>query len=209
MSRGGSSFAPNPALGWTFGALAVTVACDGLLDGLILGSGVLLCNVLLYAALKPVRALLSDRLALPVSVAILAALASLYGTAIRAFAPTAALGLGIYLPLLAVNSLGLHTIRRCAFASSIETRKAARRLATILRESVGSFAVCVLVGALREMLGAGTLTLPSLDREVLRIAIATAPPLAIFSSPAGAFMLLGAMAAIYRAVLRGSGRRLP
>ncbi|MDP3177535.1 MAG: Rnf-Nqr domain containing protein [Spirochaetaceae bacterium] len=209
MSYRGSSFAPNPALGWAFGTLAVTIACDALPDGLILGFGVFLCNVLLYAAIKPVRALLSDRLALPVAAAILAALASLYGSAIRAFAPTTALGLGIYLPLLAVNSLGLHTIRRCAFAATIETRKAASRFATIMRESAGTFFVCVLVGALREMLGSGTLTFPALDSEVLRIAIASAPPFGIFSTPAGAFMLLGTMAAIYRAALRGSGRRTP
>ena len=99
---------------------------------------------------------------------------------------TELLALGIYLPLLCVEPL---LIYRFARVQEIP-RKA---LSKGLRITVGYAVILLLLGCIREFLAAGTVFgLPVMDYGALPVA----------SMPAGGFILLGVVCAVWRAIVR-------
>jgi Na+-translocating ferredoxin:NAD+ oxidoreductase RnfE subunit len=69
------------------------------------------------------------------------------------------------------------------------------------------FITAACVGGLREIIGLGTLTLPTPGLTPSRIEVTDFAPLRILVSPAGGFILLGFFIAAYRAILGVGGRK--
>jgi hypothetical protein len=70
------------------------------------------------------------------------------------------------------------------------------------------FVTAAFVGALREIIGLATLTLPSPGMLPERVTIADFAPLRILVSPSGGFILLAFLIAAYRALIHTGGRNL-
>ena len=96
------------------------------------------------------------------------------------------LALGIYLPLLTVEPLLIYRFGRAQETLS-------KAFAKGLRTTVGYALVLLLVGCVRELLAAGT---------VFGAALADFAPLPMASMPAGGFILLGVLCAVWRAMVR-------
>jgi electron transport complex protein RnfE len=212
MSESGSPFVPNAALAGFAGAGILAAAADSLGKGLVLGIGASLCALVLAATIPALRSLVPDRLRAPSALSLAAALASLYSLALRAYSPATSESLGIFLPLLAVNCLDMHVLRRASLSQErVRSRDEGEERARFLglaREALGYLLAAALVGALREAAGSGTISLPTPGGD-FRIILSDAAPARLFVAPAGGFLLLGSMAAIYRLVLRWRGRRIP
>lgn len=95
------------------------------------------------------------------------------------------LTLGIYLPMLVVEPLLIYRYGRVQ-----ETLRKA--VSKGLRVTVGYVVVLLVVGCLREWLAAGTVFGFALSQNIL--------PLPMASMPAGGFILLGVVSAIWRAL---------
>jgi len=195
-------FTPDPLLGALIGLCPVVAASDSLADGVILGLGAALSALVLGLSLPSLKSLMPARLRSPMAFALAAGLAALYGLAAEAYSPLLAKGLGIYLPLVAVNCLVLASLRRGLRPGEDSALGLA---ATVFLY----FLVSVLVAGLREVLGAGSLTLPTPGLSPRSLVILESPPLRLLVAPAGGFMVLGCLAAAYRLVQRVRGRRLP
>lgn len=195
-------FTPDPLLGALIGLCPVVAASDSLADGVVLGLGAVLSALVLGLSLPSLKSLLPARLRAPIALALAAGLAALYGLAAEAYSPLVARGLGVYLPLVAVNCLVLASLRR-GLKPGEDTALGLAATAFLY------LLVVVLIAGLREVLGAGRLTLPTPGLSPESIVLLESPPLRLLVAPAGGFMILGCLAAGYRLAQRARGRRLP
>ncbi|HOX32807.1 MAG TPA: Rnf-Nqr domain containing protein [Spirochaetales bacterium] len=211
MREDAAPFTPNPVLAGLFGLGPLAVAARSLPEGLLLGLGAAFCALALGLAAPPLRRQLPERFRASASLILATAFAILYGQLIEAYFPVSAEGLGIYLPLLAVNCLSLQAIRQGARQGPRPSGPAAEaplRYGIIARGAGGYLAVAILLGALRELIGLGSLSLPGLGQNRLILLLSEEPPLRLIAAPAGGFILIGFLTALYRAALRASGRRI-
>jgi Na+-translocating ferredoxin:NAD+ oxidoreductase subunit E len=207
MSARASAFTPNPLLAGMLGVCPLVAADRGLPEGIALGLGAAICSLVLGALAATSRNVVPDRLRALFSLAASTAIALLYAYGVRAYSPALADGLGIFLPLLAVSALSLHSLKRSSPAAGSAAPR--DRYASIAKEAASFLATAILIGALREILGRGTLTIPLPGEGMLRLAALPLSPMRAMASPAGGFMLVGCLAAAYRLVLRSAGRKLP
>ena len=205
MSDNRESFVPNPVLAGLVGICPLIAASRSLAEGTAYGLGAALCALAIGALGPPARSLIADRLQAPVTLAFSAALSLAYGYFIRAYSPVIAASLWIYLPLLAVSGLSLSTLRRGAYSERFGP-DGRSRFGALAIEALTFLLVAAFVGALREIVGVGSLTLPTPGNKPLLVDIAGFAPLRLLVTPAGGFIFLGFLVAAYRAIAH-SGRR--
>ncbi len=208
MKTGKDPFVPNPILGGLVGVFPLAAAAYSLANGLVLGLGAALCSIALASLMPALRAIAPDRLRAPLSLGISAALALLYSDLIALVAPVTGIGLGVYLPLLAVNSMSMHILRG-GHTPLLKEDSATSRMIIVLREAMGFFLVALLIGAVREAAGFGTLVFPAVFANGARLVLTKGAPLLLLASPAGGFILIGCSVALYRVILRKAARRIP
>jgi Na+-translocating ferredoxin:NAD+ oxidoreductase subunit E len=208
VSENRDAFVPNPILAGLVGICPLVVASRSLAEGATYGLGAGISALVLGALVPPVRAIIADRLQAPATLAFSAALALAYGFCVRMYSATLAAGLGIYLPLLAVSGLSLSTLRRCSSPSRYGP-DGRSRLGDIASESLMFLLTAAFIGGAREIVGLGTLTLPTPGLELARLRVADFAPLRMLLTPAGGFILIGFVVAAYRAFSRSRGRRQP
>jgi electron transport complex protein RnfE len=201
VSGARDGFIPNPVLAGLVGICPLVVAASSLASGLAYGLGVALCATALGLIVPSARSLIPDRLQAPATLALSAALALIYGYCLRIYSPVIAQALWIYLPLLAVSALSLKSIKLPSTPGRFGP-DGKSRLGTIAFESLLFLLTSAFVGALRELIGLGTLTLPLPGFSPARRVLLDFEPLRILVSPAGGFILLGFLVALHRAGYR-------
>jgi Na+-translocating ferredoxin:NAD+ oxidoreductase subunit E len=209
MSDRKESFVPNPVLAGLVGICPLIVVSRSLAEASIYGLIVALCALILGAVVPPLRTVVPDRLQAPVTLALSAALAIAFGFCASVYSPTVAAGLGIYLPLLAVSGLSLTTLRRSSSTSDRLGPDGRSRFGAVALESLMFFLTAAVIGAVREAIGLGTITLPVPALVPARLSISDAELARFFITPAGGFIILGMAVAGYRMLKRISGRKLP
>ena len=169
-------------------ALAVTTAAgNGLAMGLIFTAVLLLCNLIVSA----LRDAIPPEGRLPARILILAALVSVAELCAEAFCTPIYDALGIYLPLLVLTGIAL---------DGAETLPPQDAVPDALGKGLGFTLALTLVGALRELLGSGTI----FGTQVFS---ADVSPVGIFAQPPGAFLTLALLIAILNAADFGQRRR--
>ena len=185
----------NPTLRLVLGpcpTLAVTTAAvNGIGMGLS-ATVVLICSNL---AISLLRNIIPDKVRIPAFITIIAGFVSVVQMLVKAFLPAIDKELGIYLPLIVVNCIIL--ARAEMFASKNPP------LASVLDGAgmgIGFTAVLTLMGAVRELLGAGSLfSFPVTSRFI--------SPMIIFLLPPGGFFVFGMLVAASNAIAKRSGKK--
>ncbi|GAB4366140.1 MAG: electron transport complex subunit E [Spirochaetales bacterium] len=126
-------------------------------------------------------------------IAILAFWVALLEILLEAYVPRVRDSLGIYLPLLAVNTFILGTILPAGTSKKID-------LYGSLLFGLGYLITIGSMGAVREILGSGTLTLLSWEGGTFQYGILPPPmqPIRFFVLPAGGLILYGYLKAGFR-----------
>jgi len=129
---------------------------------------------------------------IPAYIAIIATLVTAVDIVLQAYSPALSKSLGIFIPLIVVNCIILG--RAHAFASK-------NTLGASFLDAVSmgfGFAVgLVTIALIREILGAGTITIiPS--RSQIRIPVLSDNPILVFSLPAGALIVMGFLQGFFR-----------
>lgn len=185
--------ASNPVFRLVLGmcpTLAVTTsAFNGLGMGLA-ATVVLVCSNVLVSLL---RNIIPDKVRIPAFVLIIATFVTIVEMLLRKFVPALYSALGIYLPLIVVNCIIL--ARAEAFAS---TNRVFDSALDGLGMGLGFTLSLLLIGFIREIIGAGTLFMGSLGEVEFGVAIGNLPDyaLGVFLLPAGGFLTLGILMAI-------------
>ena len=185
----------NPVLRLVLGTcptLAVTTAAINGIGMGISATVVLICSNLVISLLRNV---IPDKVRIPAFITIIAGFVSVVQMLVKAFLPSIDKALGIYLPLIVVNCIIL--ARAEMFASKNPVLPS---VLDGLGMGLGFTATLTLMGALREILGAGTLfSLPVTANFI--------SPMIIFLLPPGGFFVFGMLVAASNALAKRSGKK--
>ena len=174
----------NPSLRLVLGTcptLAVTtLAVNGLGMGLA-ATFVLVCSNIAISAL---RKIIPDKVRLPAYITVIATFVTVLQMLVKAFVPALDSALGIFLPLIVVNCIILGRAEMFASKNSIG-------LSALdgLGMGLGFTGTLVVMGSVREVLGAGTL----FGVQVMPAAV---DPMTVFIIPPGGFFVFGCLMAL-------------
>jgi electron transport complex protein RnfE len=181
-------FRENPILIIMLG-LCGALACSGsAIDGAGMGiafSFVIICSNVVVALIRKIT---PNQIRIPVFITVISTFVTIIDYAMKAYTPALSRSLGVFVPLIVVNCIIMG--RAEAFASK---NGVAASLMDAIGMSVGFTVVITLMGAIRELLGAGTL----FGRQVLG---AWYQPVLIFILPPGAFLVLGFLMALQKRI---------
>ncbi len=174
----------NPVLCLVLGtcpALAVTTSATNAIGMGAAATVVLLCSNVVISLLRRV---IPSTVRIPAYITLIAAFVTVVQMLVKAFTPAIDEALGIYLPLIVVNCIILG--RAEMFASKNRVIPSAL---DALGMGIGFTAALLLMGMIRELLGAGTLfgapIMPSFYT-----------PITVFVLPAGGFFVFGLLIAL-------------
>ena len=174
----------NPSLRLVLGTcptLAVTtLAVNGLGMGLA-ATFVLVCSNIAISAL---RKIIPDKVRLPAYITVIATFVTVLQMLVKAFVPALDSALGIFLPLIVVHCIILGRAEMFASKNSIG-------LSALdgLGMGLGFTGTLVVMGSVREVLGAGTLF-------GIQVMPAAVDPMTVFITPPGGFFVFGCLMAL-------------
>ena len=174
----------NPSLRLVLGTcptLAVTtLAVNGLGMGLA-ATFVLVCSNIAISAL---RKIIPDKVRLPAYITVIATFVTVLQMLVKAFVPALDSALCIFLPLIVVNCIILGRAEMFASKNSIG-------LSALdgLGMGLGFTGTLVVMGSVREVLGAGTLF-------GIQVMPAAVDPMTVFITPPGGFFVFGCLMAL-------------
>ncbi len=181
----------NPVLCLVLGTcptLAVTTAASNAIGMGIAATLVLVCS---NAAISLLRNLIPDKVRIPAYITVIAGFVTIVQMLVKAFAPEIDKSLGIYLPLIVVNCIILG--RAEMFASK---NRVLASMADGLGMGIGFTATLLLMGSIRELLGAGTIFGLSILKNFM-------DPIIIFLLPPGGFFVFGMLIALANKLNKG------
>ncbi|NLK26751.1 MAG: electron transport complex subunit E [Clostridiales bacterium] len=161
--------------------LAVTTsALNGAGMGLSTTAVLVAANVLISA----LRKFIPDKVRMPSYIVVVASLVTIVQLLLQAYIPSVNEALGIYIPLIVVN---------CIIFGRVEAYAAKNTVGLAMFDGIGmglGFTVAlILIGAFRELLGAGTLFGYGIMPEAFE-------PITIFVQAPGAFLVLALLTAL-------------
>lgn len=185
----------NPVLRLVLGTCPTLAVTTAAINGIGMGLSatlVLVCSNLVISLLRNV---IPDKVRIPAFITIIAGFVSVVQMLVKAFLPSIDKALGIYLPLIVVNCIILARAEMFASKNSV--------LPSVLDGlgmGVGFTAVLTLMGAIRELLGAGTIfSLPVTANFI--------SPMIIFLLPPGGFFVFGMLVAASNAIAKKNGKK--
>ena len=142
----------NPTLRLVLGTCPTLAVTTAAINGIGMGLSATLVLVCSNLAISLLRNIIPDKVRIPAFITIIAGFVSVVQMLVKAFLPEIDKSLGIYLPLIVVNCIILARAEMFASKNSV--------LPSVLDGlgmGVGFTAVLTLMGAIRELLGAGSL----------------------------------------------------
>ncbi|BFT30960.1 electron transport complex subunit E [Alteromonas sp. D210916BOD_24] len=187
----------NPALVQLLGLCPLLAVTATFINGLGLGLATMLVLIGSNVTVSLIRNIVRNEIRIPVFVMIIAAFVTIVQLLMNAFTYDLYLALGIFIPLIVTNCAIIG--RAEAFASKNTPRASAF---DGLMMGLGFTLVLVLLGAIREILGAGTLFAgahrlfgPIAENWTITL-FATDTPFLLAILPPGAFLGMGLLIAI-------------
>ena len=185
----------NPVLRLMLGTCPTLAVTTAAINGIGMGLAatmVLICSNIVISLL---RNIIPDKVRIPAYITIIAGFVSVVQMLVKAFLPDIDKALGIYLPLIVVNCIILARAEMFASKNSV--------LPSVLDGlgmGIGFTAVLTLMGAIRELLGAGTLfSLPVTANFI--------SPMIVFLLPPGGFFVFGMLVALSNALAKKAGKK--
>ena len=184
----------NPVLRLVLGTCPTLAVTTAAINGIGMGVAatiVLVCSNLVISLL---RNFIPDKVRIPAFITIIAGFVSVVQMLVKAFAPAIDKSLGIFLPLIVVNCIILARVEMFASKNTV--------LPSVLDGlgmGIGFTATLTLMGAIRELLGAGTI----FSLHVIPESVA---PMVIFLLPPGGFFVFGILVAASNAIAKKQGK---
>ena len=181
-------FRENPVLMLLLG-LCPTLGVSGkFFNAIGMGLGVIFVLVCSNAVISLMKKIIPNQVRIPGYIVIIATFVTIVELMLRAFSPVLYSGLGIFIPLIVVNCIVLG--RAEAFAGK---NKLLPSILDGLGMGIGFTLSLMLIAFIREILGAGTLTLWESGSTIYRFVIPglSEAPVSVLATPAGALFVVG------------------
>ncbi len=182
----------NPSLRLVLGTCPTLAVTTSIIDAVGMGVAATIVLVCSNVVISLLRKLIPDKVRIPAFITIIAGFVTVVQMLVKAFAPDIDKSLGIFLPLIVVNCIIL--ARAEMFASKNAVLPSAL---DGLGMGIGFTATLTLMGAIREILGTGTV----LGHEIIKI------PMTVFILPAGGFFVFGVLMAASNALAKAGGKK--
>ena len=186
----------NPVLRLVLGTcstLAITTAVSNAIGMGVAFTFVLICSNVIIALLRNV---IPAKVHLPCYIVIIAGFVTIVQMVMQAYTKSLYDALGVFIPLIVVNCIILG--RAEAYASKNPVLPSA--IDGLVMGLGFTFALLIL-STVREIIGAGTLTLPVLG-TVLDLTAGGYEPISMFILPAGGFLVLGCVIAVMQKIMK-------
>ena len=184
----------NPVLRLVLGTcptLAVSTSVESAIGMGLAATVVLVCSNIVISAMRKV---IPSKVRIPAYIVIIAGFVTLVQMLVKAFLPQIDEMLGVYLPLIVVNCIILG--RAEAFASKNTVLYSA---VDGVGMGVGFTAALLLMGGIRELLGAGSIAGFTVFPEAI-------PPMTIFVLAPGGFFVFDILIALANKVAESNGK---
>lgn len=184
----------NPVLRLVLGTcptLATTTSLESAIGMGLSAALVLVCSNIVISALRKV---IPQKVRIPCYIVVIAGFVTIVQMLVKAFLPALDQQLGVYLPLIVVNCIILGRAEAFAGKNSVVASALDG-----LGMGVGFTAALVIMGGVRELLGAGTL----LGFQVLPESVA---PMTIFVLAPGGFFVFGILMACANKLAERKGK---
>ncbi len=185
----------NPVLRLVLGTcptLAVTTAAFNGIGMGVAATAVLVCSNIVISLLRNV---IPDKVRIPAFITIIAGFVSVVQLLVKAYAPAIDKSLGIFLPLIVVNCIILARAEMFASKNSVLPS-----LLDGLGMGIGFTATLTLMGAIRELFGAGTIF-------GMAVTAGHIEPMIIFLLPPGGFFVFGMLVAASNAIAKKQNKK--
>ncbi|MEW9079650.1 electron transport complex subunit RsxE [Terrisporobacter glycolicus] len=180
----------NPTFVQVIGMCPTLAVTSSAINGMGMGLSTAIVLACSNIAISLLRKVIPDKIRIPAFVVVIATFVTIVQMVLKAFVPSLDKALGLYIPLIVVNCLIL--ARAEAYASKNgPVESAVDGMAMGLGFTLG----LTILGAVREILGAGT---------IFGFAIlgASYEPALLFILPPGAFLTLGFLMALFNKVVK-------
>ncbi len=185
----------NPVLRLVLGTCPTLAVTTAAINGIGMGVSATLVLVCSNLAISLLRNIIPDKVRIPAYITIIAGFVSVVQMLVKAFLPSIDKSLGIFLPLIVVNCI---ILARAEMFASKNTPVAS--ILDGLGMGVGFTAVLTIMGAIRELLGAGTLFSFPVTAEFI-------DPMVVFLLPPGGFFVFGMLVATSNAIAKKNGKK--
>ena len=185
----------NPVLRLVLGTCPTLAVTTAAINGIGMGVAATVVLICSNVAISLLRNIIPDKVRIPAYITIIAGFVSVVQMLVKAFLPTIDKALGIFLPLIVVNCIIL--ARAEMFASKNPVLPSAL---DGLGMGIGFTATLTVMGAIRELLGAGTVFSLPITSEFI-------DPMVIFLLPPGGFFVFGILVAASNAIAKKQGKR--
>ena len=174
----------NPSLRLVLGTCPTLAVTTLAVNGLGMGLAATFVLVRSNIAISALRKIIPDKVRLPAYITVIATFVTVLQMLVKAFVPALDSALGIFLPLIVVNCIILGRAEMFASKNSIG-------LSALdgLGMGLGFTGTLVVMGSVREVLGAGTL----FGVQVMPAAV---DPMTVFITPPGGFFVFGCLMAL-------------
>ena len=172
--------------------LAMTTSVTSAVGMGLAATAVLICS---NAVISLFRKFIPETVRIPCYIVIIAAFVTVVEMIIHAYLPDLYESLGVYLALITVNCIILGRAEMFARKNNVIDSALDG-----LGMGIGFTAVLTLMGAIRELLGAGTLFTLPITAEVI-------DPMVIFLLPPGGFFVFGMLVAASNAIAKKNGKK--
>ena len=178
-------FKENPTLVMLLGMCPTLGVSTSAINGLGMGLATLFVLILSNIAISAIKGVIPNRVRIPCYIVVIASFVSIIDLSMAAGLPSLHSALGIYIPLIVVNCIILG--RAEAFASK---NNILQSICDAIGMGLGFTLSLTILGALREILGAGTI----FGFSIYGI---EANPILLFIMPPGAFIALAFMIIVF------------
>ncbi len=185
----------NPVLRLVLGTCPTLAITTAAVNGIGMGLAATLVLVGSNLAISLLRNVIPDRVRIPAFITIIAGFVTIVQMLVKAFLPAIDSALGIYLPLIVVNCIILARAEMFACKNPV--------LPSVLDGlgmGIGFTATLVAMGAIRELLGNGTLFGLPITSNLL-------PPMLVMILPPGGFFVFGVLVALSNRLAARQGKR--
>ncbi|MDY0234693.1 MAG: electron transport complex subunit E [Gudongella sp.] len=180
----------NPIFVQLIGMCSVLAITNSVKNSIGMGAAVVSVLVMSNIVISIMRKVIPSKIRIPIFIVVIATFVTMVEMFMKAYAQPLYLSLGIFIPLIVVNCLIL--ARAESFASKNGVFYSAM---DGLAMGLGYSAALLILGSLREILGAGSFYGISLFGESFQ-------PAAVFVAPPGAFILLGILIALFNKFIK-------
>jgi len=194
-------FKENPVFAIALGLCPALAVTSMVWNAIGMGFGVIFVLVCSNLIISLLRNFIPDEVHIPAYIVVIAAFVTIVELLMKAYLPSLAASLGIFIPLIVVNCVILG--RAEAFASK---NKPLDSVLDGLGMGIGFTIALIAIAFVREVLGAGQITLFEQGETLVRIKLGALNenPIRVFAFPAGALIVMGYFKALFDGISKGN-----